>query len=75
MSNNDMSGRIYKHFKGRIYKITGFGKSSEDLSVCVLYTRHDEPDGITWVRPFSQWFELVENTNGDKVSRFEEIRS
>ncbi len=74
MSSNDMSGRLYKHYKGHIYKVIGFGKSSEDLSICVLYTRHDEPDGITWIRPFTQWFESVENTEGKNVPRFEEIR-
>lgn len=31
-------GRIYRHFKGNLYKITGFAKHSETMEDMIVYT-------------------------------------
>ena len=50
------AGKIYRHFKGNLYKVIGFAKHSETLEDMVVYTH----DGTTWVRPYSMFSDKVD---------------
>lgn len=51
-------GKIYKHYKGNLYKVIGIARHSETLEAMVVY----EPlkTGDMWVRPASMWNETVD---------------
>ena len=52
-------GRVYKHFKGNLYKVIGFAKHSETLEEMVIY--QPLKTGDNWVRPKSMWNEIVDD--------------
>lgn len=54
-------GKIYKHYKGNIYKIIALGKHSETCEDMVVY--QSTKDGEVWLRPKSMWNDKInENT-------------
>jgi len=59
---------IYRHFKGRDYKVLMVAKHSETLEEYVVYQALYGDFG-TWVRPMAMFEELVE-VNGAQVRRF-----
>lgn len=68
-----MSERIFRHYKGMLYKWIGEARHSETLEELVVYeTLYDNPLGKIWVRPKAMFFESVE-INGRRVPRFEEV--
>ena len=52
-------GRIYKHFKGNLYKVIGFAKHSETEEDMVIY--QPLKTGDNWVRPLKMWNEVVDD--------------
>ena len=60
-------GKIYKHYKGNVYKIIALAKHSENLEDMIVY--ESVSDGKTWVRPKRMWNEIVD-VNGCKSFRF-----
>lgn len=52
-------GKIYRHYKGNVYKIIAFAKHSETCEDMIVYQALK--DGATWVRPYSMWNETVDN--------------
>ena len=60
-------GKIYKHYKGNVYKIIAFAKHSETCEDMIVYQNVDKGD--IWTRPKSMWNEEVE-VDGKKVLRF-----
>ena len=60
-------GKIYKHYKGNVYKIIALGKHSETEEDMIVY-QNVEKGGI-WVRPKSMWNEEV-LVDGERVLRF-----
>ena len=52
-------GKIYKHFKGNLYKVIGFAKHSETLEDMVIY--QPLKTGDNWVRPLSMWNEVIDD--------------
>lgn len=52
-------GKIYKHYKGNLYKIIALAKHSETLEELVVYQSIE--NGKVWVRPISMWNEVVDN--------------
>ena len=60
-------GKIYKHYKGNVYKIIALGKHSETEEDMIVYQHVDKGD--IWVRPKSMWNEEV-LVDGKKVLRF-----
>ncbi len=63
-----IKNRIYKHFKGDLYLVEDIGIHSETLEKYIIY-RALYGDSKLWVRPFNEFFEIV-NKNGQKY-RFE----
>lgn len=51
-------GKIYKHYKGNLYKIIALAKHSETLEDMVVYQSVKSDD--VWVRPKSMWNEIVD---------------
>lgn len=54
-------GKIYKHYKGNLYKIIALAKCSETLEDLIVYK--SIKDYKTWVRPKKMWNEIVDNKN------------
>ena len=54
-----IEGRIYRHFKGNLYKVIGFAKHSETLEDMVVY--QPLKTGDNWVRPASMWNEIIDD--------------
>ena len=52
-------GKIYKHYKGNIYRIIAIGKNSENLEEMIVY--ESTKDGQIWIRPKSMWNETIDN--------------
>lgn len=58
-------GKIYRHYKGNLYKVIAFATHSETMEDMIVY--QSELNGQIWVRPKSMWNEVV---NNDGVLRF-----
>ena len=52
-------GKIYRHFKGNLYKVIAFAKHSETTEDMVVY--QPLKTGDNWVRPKSMWNEVVDD--------------
>ena len=59
MSLSIKLNRIYKHYKGNIYKIIAQGKNSENLEEMVVY--QSVKDGQIWIRPKTMWNDTIDN--------------
>jgi hypothetical protein len=69
-------GSIYRHFKGKEYKILALGKDSETLEDVVvyqaLYNSNEFGLNSIWVRPKKMFLEIIDK-DGKKIKRFEKI--
>ena len=54
------TGKLYRHYKGNIYRIIALATDSETLDDVIVYS--SIKDGKTWVRPYSMWNEVVDNS-------------
>jgi len=52
-------GKVYRHYKGNLYKIIALAKHSESLEDMIVYQGVN--DGKTWIRPAKMWNETVDN--------------
>ena len=67
-------GKIYKHFKGHVYKVINIALDSEDLSKKVIYENVN--DGKVWVRDYDMFNSLVDKEKYPDITqkyRFEEV--
>lgn len=64
----------YRHYSGKLYKVSGLACHSETLEWYVLYEPLYEHTGMpdTWIRPYDMFTEQVE-VAGKPVPRFEYI--
>ena len=51
-------GKIYRHFKGNLYKVIAFAKHSETTEDMVVY--QPLKTGDNWVRPKSMWNDVID---------------
>lgn len=51
-------GKIYRHYKGNIYKIINFAKHSETVENMIVYQSVE--NGDIWVRPYDMWNDIVD---------------
>lgn len=56
---SDLKPRLYRHFKGNLYRLLYVAKHSETLEDMVVYQALYGEMGI-WVRPASMWKEWVD---------------
>ena len=54
-----IEGKIYRHFKGNLYKVIGFAKHSKTEEDMVIY--QPLKTGDNWVRPKFMWNEIVDD--------------
>ena len=52
-------GKIYKHYKGNVYKVIAIARHSETLEDMVVYSSLD--NSKIWVRPKSMWNEIIDS--------------
>ena len=65
--------RIYKHYKGNLYKVIAIAKHTETLEDLVVYEALYGNNDI-WCRPLSMWNEEV-IIDEKRIKRFELIMS
>lgn len=51
---DSMTGRRYRHFKGRIYIVTDLAVNTESNEIMVIYKCFADPI-VTWCRPLSMF--------------------
>ena len=70
---SELKPGLYRHFKGRMYRLLHVAKHSETLEEMVVYQALYGDQGI-WVRPASMWSEHVERDgySGPRFSPIEE---
>lgn len=71
----DMVGRRYKHFKGRIYVVTDIAVHTESDEIMVIYKCFTDPL-VTWCRPLSMFMSDVDRIKYPDVKlkkRFEPL--
>ena len=51
-------GKIYRHYKGNLYKIIAFAKHSETVEDMIVY--QSIKTGEAWVRPKNMWNETID---------------
>lgn len=65
---------VYKHYKGKEYRVFGTARHSETLQEFVMYDcLYENSNGKTWVRPVGMFLEEVV-VNGKKQKRFVWLR-
>lgn len=65
---------IYRHYKGKEYRVLGVAKHSETLEEVVIYEAlYENTLSQLWVRPMSMFTEVI-MIKGKKVPRFEFLR-
>lgn len=70
---DDIKLGVYRHYKGKFYKVLGIVKHSETLEDMVLYeTQYKNDLGKMWVRPRKMFDEIV-TVKGKQMPRFEYI--
>ncbi len=52
-------GKVYRHYKGNLYKILALGKYSETLEDMIVYQAIK--DGKVWIRPAKMWNEVIDS--------------
>lgn len=64
---------IYKHYKGKKYRVIGIAKHSETLEDLVVYEAlYENEMSRLWVRPVDMFGESVE-VKGERIKRFKWI--
>lgn len=63
-------GSIYRHYKGKKYRVLSLALHSESLETLVIYEcLYKNPKGQIWARPISMWNETV-TVDGLTQARF-----
>ena len=64
---------IYRHFKGKKYRVLGTARHSETLEEYVVYEEMHGKRRL-WVRPLEMFCETVEK-DGRQVPRFQKVEA
>jgi hypothetical protein len=65
---------IYKHYKGKLYRVHYAAKHSETLEEFVVYeSLYENKESKYWIRPLKMFMENVKHKN-ETVSRFTFIK-
>ena len=67
-----LAAGLYRHYKGREYRVYGVARHSETEEAMVVYQALYGDHGL-WIRPLEMFRETVE-VNGQRLPRFALIR-
>lgn len=71
--NDIKKGQVYRHYKGKNYRVLGIVRHSESLEELVLYDcLYDNELAKTWVRPIENFTSEIE-IEGKLQKRFQLI--
>lgn len=76
MEREIVIGRMYRHFKGTLYTVTGIATHTETGEKLVIYRRSDGT-GDVWARPYTMFASEVDHRKYPDVKqkyRFEEYK-
>ena len=62
---------LYRHYKGKDYRVVGVARHSESLEPVVVYQALYGERGL-WVRPHGMFVEMVTHA-GSKIPRFTRV--
>jgi hypothetical protein len=63
-------GGIYRHYKGKTYRVHDLARHSESLEWYVIYEcLYENPEGKIWIRPLTMFQEFV-FIDGKQIPRF-----
>lgn len=68
-------GQVYKHFKGKMYKVLNIGYSADNLEKMVIYQALYDDNKI-WVRNYDEFNSYVDKNEYPNITqkyRFEEV--
>lgn len=68
-------GQVYKHFKGKMYKVLNIGYSADNLEKMVIYQALYDDNKI-WVRNYDEFNSYVDKNKYPNIAqkyRFEEV--
>lgn len=68
-------GQVYKHFKGKMYKVLNIGYSADNLEKMVIYQALYDDNKI-WVRNYDEFNSYVDKDKYPNITqkyRFEEV--
>ncbi|MCA9508793.1 MAG: DUF1653 domain-containing protein [Myxococcales bacterium] len=75
LANDINPGEIWRHYKGKNYRIIALSLHSEDLSPYVVYEAlYENPISKIWHRPLALFLGSLQ-VNGNVVSRFIKLDS
>ncbi len=63
-------GKIYRHYKGNLYKIIAFARHSETEEEMIVY--QPLKTGENWVRPKSMWNNIIDDKGTLRFTLVEE---
>ena len=63
-------GKIYKHYKGNLYKVIALAKHSETLEDIVVYSSLDGDK--VWARPAYMWNDTVDSKDTKRFTLVDE---
>ena len=69
-------GKLYRHFKGNVYRVTGIATDSETLDKLVIY-QDNGGEYKLWARPYSSFISEVDKEkypDATQLYRFEEVK-
>ena len=70
MSQELKMGGIYRHYKGKTYRVIDLARHSETLEWLVVYEcLYENPEAKIWVRPMGMFLEDI-TLDGKQVPRF-----
>lgn len=61
-------GKVYKHFKGNLYKVEDIAKHSETCETYVVY-RQMYGEKSLWIRPLEMFLEEVDHSKYPEVTQ------
>lgn len=64
-------GKLYKHYRGGLYKVIGVAIEEKDNSIAVIY-QAQYGNNLTFIRELGIWLEDVE-LEGQKLKRFSRV--
>jgi hypothetical protein len=66
-----VSGALYRHYKGGLYRRLMDATDEATMTPVVVY--RSEQDGRVWVRSLDAWLDHVDGPDGTRVRRFERV--